>query len=37
MMLNEGKTAKLKGFKSRTGKMFDAFLTLKNGKVEFKF
>ena len=36
-LLDEGKTTKLKGFKSKTGKTFDAFLILKNNKVEFKF
>ncbi len=37
-LLSEGKTAKIKGFISKkSGKSFDAFLTLKDGKAEFEF
>lgn len=37
-LLSEGKTSKIQGFVSRkSGKSFDAFLVLKDGKVEFQF
>lgn len=37
-LLSKGKTTKLKGFKSKTGKIFDAKLKLNaEGKVEFDF
>lgn len=36
-LLNKGKTAVLKGFKSKTGKKFDAALKLDNGQVVFDF
>ena len=38
LLLENGATSKIQGFVSpRTGKEFDAFLTLENGKVKFKF
>ncbi len=37
MLLETGKTAKIKGFISKNGKNFDAFLKLDNGKVVFEF
>lgn len=38
LLLQNGTTAKIKGFVSpRTGKEFDAFLVLEQGKVNFKF
>lgn len=38
MLLQSGTTSKIKGFISpRTGKEFDAFLVLEDGKVKFKF
>jgi len=36
-LLENGRTRKIKGFKSKTGKSFDAILELKDGKVEFCF
>ncbi len=37
-LLTEGKTSKIQGFISKkTGKSFDAFLTLRDGKAEFQF
>ena len=36
-LLTKGETQVLKGFTSKLGKPFDAALTLKQGKVEFKF
>ena len=36
-LIKDGITAKLKGFKSRAGKPFDAILVLEEGKVSFKF
>lgn len=36
-LLQTGQTAKLKGFKSKAGKKFDASLKLVGGKVEFEF
>lgn len=37
-LLTEGKTSKIQGFVSKkTGKTFDAFLVLKDGKAEFEF
>ena len=37
VLLNKGKSQKLKGFKSKSGKRFSAVLILKEGKVEFDF
>lgn len=38
LLLETGTTSKIQGFVSpRTGKEFDAFLTLENGKAKFKF
>ena len=38
LLLENGTTSKIKGFVSpRTGKEFDAFLTLEEGRVKFKF
>ena len=37
LLLTEGKTALIKGFISKAGKPFDAFLTLQNGEVKFEF
>ncbi|MBE6639961.1 MAG: DNA topoisomerase III [Ruminococcaceae bacterium] len=37
LLLSEGKTALIKGFISKAGKPFDAFLTLKDGEVKFEF
>lgn len=38
LLLEKGSTSKIKGFVSqRTGKEFDAFLVLENGKIKFKF
>ena len=37
MLLDEGHTGIIKGFKSRAGKSFDAVLKLVDGKVEFDF
>lgn len=37
MLLTEGKTALIKGFISKAGKPFDAFLVLQNGEVKFEF
>lgn len=36
-LINKGKTSLLKGFKSKAGKDFDAYLVLKNCKVDFEF
>ena len=36
-LLIEGKTAQLRGFVSKKGKLFDGKLVLKDGKVEFSF
>ncbi|MBO5908229.1 MAG: topoisomerase C-terminal repeat-containing protein, partial [Clostridia bacterium] len=36
-MLATGKTAKMNGFVSKTGKIFSAALTVKDGKVVFDF
>jgi len=36
-LLQKGKTGTIKGFKSKTGKKFDAALVLQNGKVGFEF
>ncbi|MCM1168584.1 MAG: DNA topoisomerase 3 [Bacteroides sp.] len=36
-LLTKGKTATLKGFKSKAGKKFDAALELKDGKASFVF
>lgn len=36
-LLTRGKSQMLKGFKSKTGKAFNAFLVLKEGKVSFEF
>lgn len=36
-LLSEGKTAKIKGFTSKNGKLFDAALKLENGQINFDF
>jgi DNA topoisomerase-3 len=36
-LLDKGRTRKLKGFKSRAGKSFDAVLVLKDGELTFDF
>ena len=36
MLLTNGKTSKIKGFTSKNGKKFDAFLKLENGKIVFE-
>ena len=36
-LLKDGKTAKIKGFTSKNGKPFDAYLKLDSGKVVFDF
>ncbi|MCO7126132.1 topoisomerase C-terminal repeat-containing protein [Sporolactobacillus shoreicorticis] len=36
-LLSGKKTRKLKGFKSKTGKSFDAVLTIQEGKLVFQF
>ena len=36
-LLTKGKSAKMKGFKSRAGKKFDARLKLEAGEVRFDF
>jgi DNA topoisomerase-3 len=36
-LLAKGKTGTIKGFKSKTGKKFDAVLVLQDGKVGFEF
>ncbi len=37
LLLETGKTSKIKGFISKAGKPFDAFLKLENGKAVFEF
>ncbi|MBQ8140352.1 MAG: topoisomerase C-terminal repeat-containing protein [Clostridia bacterium] len=37
LLLAEGRTSKIKGFTSRKGTLFDAFLRLENGKCVFDF
>ncbi|MBQ1234536.1 MAG: topoisomerase C-terminal repeat-containing protein [Oscillospiraceae bacterium] len=37
MLLNNGKTSLIRGFTSKNGKSFDAYLALKEGKVVFEF
>lgn len=37
LLLETGKTAKIQGFTSKTGKLFDAALKLEEGKVVFDF
>lgn len=37
MLLETGKTSKIKGFVSKNGKPFDATIILNNGKLEFNF
>ena len=37
LLLETGKTSKIKGFISKNGKPFDAFLKLENGKAVFSF
>lgn len=37
MLLEKGKTSTIKGFKSKSGKLFDAALKVSGGKVEFDF
>jgi DNA topoisomerase III len=37
VLLNKGRSQKLKGFRSKAGKKFSAVLVLKEGKVEFDF
>ncbi|WP_376785320.1 type IA DNA topoisomerase [Siminovitchia terrae] len=36
-LLNSGKTGLLKGFKSKKGKSFEAYLQIENGKLTFEF
>lgn len=36
-MLRDGSSAKIEGFTSKNGKKFDAYLVIKDGKVNFKF
>jgi len=36
-LIAKGKTSILKGFKSKAGKDFEAYLVLKNYKVDFEF
>ncbi len=36
-LLQTGKTAKISGFTSKTGKPFDAVLALEDGKIKFEF
>ena len=36
-LLEKGITSKIKGFKSKSGKSFDAYLKLEDGKVAFSF
>jgi len=36
-LLEKKKTGLIKGFKSKSGKKFDAELVLKDGKVTFNF
>ena len=36
-LLTEGRTEKLRGFKSKAGKFFEAVLELKDNKVQFVF
>ncbi len=36
-LLEKRKTSKIKGFKSKAGKVFEAILTVNNDKVSFKF
>ncbi len=36
-LIAKGKTSLLKGFKSKAGKDFEAYLVLKNYKVDFEF
>jgi DNA topoisomerase-3 len=36
-LLSKGRTRKLKGFKSKAGKPFDATLTLQGTEVKFDF
>ncbi|MCM8534297.1 MAG: DNA topoisomerase 3 [Lentisphaeraceae bacterium] len=37
VLINKGRSQKLKGFRSKAGKRFSAVLVLKDGKVEFNF
>lgn len=37
MLLEKGRTSKIKGFTSQKGKLFDASLILKDNKIEFNF
>ena len=37
LLLTNGKTSKIRGFISKNGKPFDAYLKLENGKVVFDF
>ncbi|WHY83637.1 topoisomerase C-terminal repeat-containing protein [Siminovitchia fortis] len=36
-LLNGGKTGLLKGFKSKKGKSFEAYLQIENGRLKFEF
>ena len=36
-LLEKGRTGKIKGFKSKSGKEFDAVLIFKNGRVAYSF
>ena len=37
LLLTNGKTSQIRGFISKNGKPFDAYLKLENGKVVFDF
>ena len=37
LLLKNGKTSKIKGFISKNNKLFDAYLKLVDGKIEFSF
>ena len=36
-LIKNGSTAKIRGFKSKTGKSFDAKLVFKDNKIQFDF
>ena len=37
LLLNNGRSAKIQGFTSKNGKLFDAVLKLENGEIKFDF
>ena len=37
LLLKSGRTAKIRGFTSKSGKLFDAYLRLENGRAVFDF